>query len=371
MRRYSRKKNSMKIFIAAIVAIAAVFVAAQYYLSNRSMGEVVAKVNGEKIYKSQIQSKLVGLLSAPTQNANLPEVDNLPAEVIEILAKEIYLDNEITKLAKKDGLLKDPEIKGRVAEARNKILRQAYVDSIIKNEINDQKISEKYVELTNDLQGKKEYLIYHIVVKSKAEAEKISKELTAKKALKFADAAKKYSLDQESAAKGGELGYILEDNIIKEISAVIGNLKKDEISAPIETKFGWHLVKFANSREAKALPFESVKDNIKEQLIENRLSEINSGIMKDVKVEVLAKKEEAKATEETVVEPSKEEAAENSAVEEKSATETSEVKSEEKVEEQKAEEKPEAKTEEKTENKAEAKKDEKSKAKKSNHKKHN
>jgi len=369
MRRYSRKKNSIKIFIAVIVAVAAIFAVAQYCLNSRSMGEVVAKVNGEKIYKSQIQNKLVGLLSAPTQNANLPEIDNLPSEVIEILAKEIYLDNEITKLAKKEGLLKDPEIKGRLHEARNKILRQAYVDALIKNEITDQTISEKYAELTNELQGKKEYQVYHIVVKTKAEAEKIAKELTAKKALKFADAAKKYSLDQESAAKGGELGYILEDNIIKEIAGVISNLKKDEVSAPIQTKFGWHLVKFTNSREAKALPFEAVKDNIKEQLIESRLSEINSAIMKDAKVEILAKKEEAKPAEEKAVEPAKEEVLTAPASEEKAMENSEEVKAEEKVEAN-SEEKPEAKAEEKTEQKAEVKKDEKSKSKKSKNKRH-
>lgn len=361
MRRYPRRKNSIKILVAVTLTAAVAFGASQYFLNGRAMGEVVAKVNGEKIYKSQIQQKLLGLLNSQNPESPLPDVENLPKEVVEILAKEIYLDNEIVKLAKKENLMKDQEIKGRIHEAKNKILRQAYVDSIVKNEITEAKISDKYVELTNELAGKKEYLVSHIVVKTKEEAEKILKDLTAKKSIRFADAAKKYSLDQESAAKGGELGYILEDNVIKEISEAMLKLKKDEISAPVQTKFGWHLVKFSASRDAKALPFESVKDNIKEQLIENRLSEINSKIMKDVKIEILTpskpaevKTEEAPAAtteqEAPAVYPSKEEA------------KAEEVKATENVESQ-------PQVEEKSDVKSEEKSDEKPQ-KKSKHKKH-
>lgn len=358
MRRSSRKKNSIKILIAVTIVAATAFGVSQYFVNSSNMGPVVAKVNGEKIYKSQIQQKLLGLLSSPNQGGNLPDVDSLPNEVIEILAKEIYLDDEIAKLAKKENLLKNPEVKGRLHEAKNKILRQAFVDSLIKTEVNDEKISEKYVELTNELQGKKEYLISHIVTKTKDDAEKIAKELSSKKA-KFSDAAKKKSLDQESGAKGGELGYILEDNIIKEIASEIVKLKKDEVSAPIQTKFGWHLVKFSETRDAKALPFEQVKDNIKEQLIENKLSEINAEIMKDAKVEVLiSKKEAAVSSEEKPAQAAKEEVLSAPASEEKAVENSQEEKATE------------AKSEEKTEKKDEVKKDEKSHNKKSKNKNH-
>ncbi len=349
----------MKIFVTVTLIVAAAFAASQYFLNNRTMGEVVAKVNGEKIYKAQMQQKLLGLLNSQNQEGGLPDISSLPKEVVEILAKEIYLDNEIAKLAKKENLMKDHEIKARVRESKNKILRQAYIDSIVKDEITDLKISDKYVELTNELAGKKEYLISHLVVKTKAEAEKLSKDLAIKKSIRFPDAAKKYSLDQESAAKGGELGYILEDNIIKEISESLLKLKQNEISSPIETKFGWHLVKFSASRDAKSLPFESVKDNIKEQLIENRLSEINSKIMKDVKVEILTEDKKLEVKSEAEKAPAITEATVSASPAEAAVTE---VKAEEAVEIKQQ-------TEEKSDIKSEEKSDEKSEQKKSNHKK--
>ncbi len=363
MRRYTRRKNSLKILVAITLVAAIAFGISQYFINSKSRGEVVAKINGEKIYKSQMQQKLLGLLNSQNPEANLPDVDNLPREVVEILVKEIYIDNEIVNLAQKEKLTKDPIIKGRLQEAKNKILRQAYIDSIVKNEITEEKISDKYVELSNELAGKKEYLVFHIVVKTKTEAEKIAKDLT-KRSAYFSDAAKKYSLDKESGMKGGELGYILEDNIIKEISEAISKLKKDEISAPIETKFGWHLVKFSASREAKAMPFESVKESIKEQLVENRLSEINSKIMKNAKVEILTstKKLEAK--------PESEKASESTVIKKEDSTLTS--KEENKSEEAKVEESPTPElqpTEEKSEIKSDEKSDEKPEQKKSKHKK--
>lgn len=301
MGRYSRRKNSTKIFAITAIFAAIIFIASNHFL-NKSREIVVAKVNGEKIFKSEIETKLHNVFDGQKQETQLPEIDSLPKEVIEILAKEIYFDKQLTKEAKKSKAAKTPEIEAKINDTRDRIIRQAYIDSVIKTEINDEAVSEKYTELSDSLVGKKEYLIAHIVVKNKEKAEEILKELKSKKssANKFSELAKKYSIDQESAANGGNLGYIVEDGIIKEIANVLVNLKKDEVSNPIETKFGWHLIKLLDIRDAKALPFESVKDNIRDQLIQEKISDINSKITKDIKIKILTKtKETTKESEPT------------------------------------------------------------------------
>lgn len=304
MRRSSRKKNSTKIFVAITVVAALIFVASNHFLKNANE-VVIAKVNDTQIFKSEIERKLHNVFDGQSQEIKIPKVENLPKEVIEILIKEVYLDKKLTEEAKKSQLAKSNDIKDRIAEAQDKILRQAYVDSLLKQEITDQKVSEKYVELSNELAGKKEYFIFHIVTKTKDEAEKILKILKSKKpSAKFPELAKKYSIDQDSAEKGGELGYIIEDNMIKEISDIAVTLKKDEISNPIQTKFGWHLIKVSDVREAKALPFESVRDNIRDQLSQDKLNDINSKITKDAKIQILIelKEPEQKASEQPAVE---------------------------------------------------------------------
>jgi peptidyl-prolyl cis-trans isomerase C len=296
MKRNSRKANSAQIFAAVTLLAVFVFALSFYFSSNEEgSGVVVAKVNGEKIYQSELEQKLRGIFDVQGEKVKTPSIDNLPKEVLDVLIKETYLDKKIAKLAKSSEVSGDKQVKQEIAEAQNRILRNAYIKFLVSKEVTDQKVSEKYAEVSSSLTGKKEYRVYHIVAKSKADAEKVRKDLTAKKkAIKFAEAAKKFSLDKESSDRGGELGFILEDNMIKEISDAIQTLKENEISAPVQTKFGWHLVKFTETREVQSLPFDSVKQNIREQLEQDKINEIESNIVKDAKVEILLGKKDEK-----------------------------------------------------------------------------
>ncbi len=334
MRRHSRKKNSTKVFIVVTIAAALVFAASQYFLKKEN-GTVVATVNKQKIFKADLEKKLRNVFEgqnfgSQTAEIKIPEIESLPKEVIEILAKEIYIEKVLTKEAKNSKVVKSKEVAEKIAEIQEIILRQSYLDSIVKEEITDEKVSEKYTELSNQLAGKKEYSIARIVSKTKEDSEKLAKELKSKKSVKFSDLAKKYSIDQESAQRGGDLGYVMEDNLIKEISDTIATLKKDEVSSPIQTKFGWYLIKVLDVRDAKALPFETVKDAIREQIAQEKINEVNSKITKDVKIEVLITLKDSK---------------EKEAVEEKS----DETKTEEKKSEEISSEKQLAPEEEKTE----------------------
>jgi peptidyl-prolyl cis-trans isomerase C len=305
-RLHSRKKNFVKIFAVVALIAAALFGISVYFLKEKS-DTVVATINNQKIFKSELDSKIRSVFDGQnfgdqSFETKIPDITSLPKEVIEILAKEVYLERELTKEAKKSQAAKSPELQAKIAQAKDRMIRQSYISSLLKEKVSDEKIREKYTELSNEINGKKEYLIAHIVTKTKEEADKIFKELNAKKAPKFADLAKKYSVDQESAANGGSLGYIVESNMFKEISDVLVTLKKDQVSQPIQTKFGWHLVKMSEVREAKALDFEAVKENIREQLSQEALGEINSKITKDAKIKILIKLQEPKAPETTTSE---------------------------------------------------------------------
>ncbi len=341
----SRKKKSKKLFIISTVVAACIFSGSYFVFSNSSSDEVVAKINGQKIYKSEIELRLHDVFEGQDGVTKTPDLDKLPKEILEILAKEVYLEKELTKEAMKSDVVKTKEVQARIEDAKNKIVRQSYIDSILKSEITDEKINNKYLELSKELEGKKEYQIFHIVVKSKEEADKIAKDLKAKKSSsRFAEMAKKYSIDQETANKGGEIDYTLEDSMIKEISAVVANLEKDQISDPIETKYGWHIVKIGDIREAKALSFESVKDNIRDQLIHDRVNEINNKIINNAKVQILIqlkeieKSQDKEAPKDVSMEsatPAPEATEAASEVKEATATEEAKEESSEKEEENK------------------------------------
>lgn len=289
-RNYTRKRNLTKLFLTVALFVA-IFAAAVFYFSDRSKNDVViAKVNNKKIYKSEIERKISLVFSLNGDKGQIPQLESLPVELVETLAKEIYFEKELVARAKKSKIMKDPDLKAKLKETEAKIITAAYLESILKEKVTDEKISEKYAELSNDLKGKKEFSIAHIIVKEKEEADKIYKSLTDKKSkknVKFSDLAKKYSLDKDSANKGGSLGYMLEDNIIKEIAELLPKLKKGEISEPVKTKFGWHIIKLDDIRDPKALTFEEAKQNIKDQLVRNETSSLYNDIFKDAKIKIL------------------------------------------------------------------------------------
>jgi parvulin-like peptidyl-prolyl isomerase len=298
MRRYtSRRKKALRNLTVVTIIFAIGFLTTKILnLKSKQDDVLVAKMGKEKIYKSEIERKLQTIFADEQQLIAVPALESLPKEVVEIVVKEIFSDRQILKLAKKEGFEKQDSVREKIINFQEKTIRQAYLDSIIEKEITKEKVSEKYAEITNSLSGKKEYQIAHILTKSKEDADKILLELNSKKTLKFSELAKKYSLEQQSAQNGGDLGFILEDNITKEIADELINLKIDDVSAPIKTKLGWHLVKLLDSREAKAITFEESKDKIREQLIQNKINELNNSLIAGNEVKLLMEFEKEKIT---------------------------------------------------------------------------
>ena len=138
----------------------------------------IAKINNQIIYKAQLIEKLQNVFKGQDPTYKIPELASLPEQIFTILAKEIYLEQNISKEAHQAPTAKSAETKEKIAAAKEKIIRQAYLDEILKNETSETKISEKYNELVAEISGKKEYEISHIIVEKEEEATKLFKRLS-------------------------------------------------------------------------------------------------------------------------------------------------------------------------------------------------
>lgn len=154
MKRYSKKKNSTKILYAVVVIAALTFTISNYVIAHKN-DVVIAKINDTKILKDEVERKLREVFEGQSQEVKIPEVDRLPKEVLEILIKEIYLEKELTADAKKSKAVKTKEVEEKIIDVKNKILRQVYVDSLLKEEVTDEKINEKFSQLNKDIEGKR------------------------------------------------------------------------------------------------------------------------------------------------------------------------------------------------------------------------
>lgn len=292
MKKLPKNKNLVKIFATTAILVS-IAIAATYIAKNNSSDQVIAKIGNKKIFKSQIQSKLAEVFSGGAQNADVkvPDLESLPIEIIEVLAKEVYINEMLINEAKKSKASYNDQTKAKIKSAKNIILVESYISSIVDSKVNEEAVKNKYLELVKDLEGKKEYQIKHIVVAKESEATKLYKKLERNPG-SFDKFVVQYSIDKESANNKGSLGYIIEDNIIKEIADEIFKMEKNQISKPIQTQYGWHIIKYTDIRDAKVLEFESVANNIRSQMVQETIANIKSDLIKDKEVKILFSKPE-------------------------------------------------------------------------------
>ena len=151
--------------------------------------------------------------------------------------------------------------------------------------------------------------IRHILVKTAEGASPEAKKAAQAKALAirkeldggldFDDAVTKNSDDQESAKRGGDLGYVVKGMLPQEIEAAAFKLQVGENSQPVESKFGWHILRLEEKRAAQKMRFETVKDELEQVLSQNafavELGNYLKELRKDAKIQVfLGEKSQAK-----------------------------------------------------------------------------
>ena len=128
----------------------------------------------------------------------------------------------------------------------------------------------------------------HILVPTEDEAKAILAEI--KKGTDFAELAKQKSKDPGAAAEGGDLGYFTKDQMVPEFAEVAFKMNKGEVSDPVKTQFGWHIIKVEDKRNKPVPAFEQVKDQIETFVARRAQAEYIAKLREAAKVERLDKK---------------------------------------------------------------------------------
>jgi len=277
--------------------------------------KVVAKVEGKSIYRNEVDERLKTF----ADNANLDSeitLEQLPQNIIKAMVLEVYVNHKIDKLAKKDGYYKKDDIKKKIKKYKQNLAREAFIKNTIISGITEVELRSKYDELKKLLEGKEERKISHILLKTKEEAERIRRNIMRRG--DFDKVAAANSLDKASALRGGDLGYILREEVVSEFSDVAFVLKKGKVSKPVETQYGWHIIKVDDIREAQPLEYSEVKSELKVKLQQDALQKYLSSLTKDVEVEVYIESEvKSNNSEDSIIEET---------LEEDAASETEEIK---------------------------------------------
>lgn len=255
--------------------------------NDTNTSEVLATYQGGEVTKQEAEAKLKEISLGSFKNEL--NFDTLNDDMKNNIIKEVVASELIHQEARKERIAADEQVKENIERFTRKLLQQELIKRKAEEAITEEALRSRYDTLVKDLEGKTEIHARHILVKTEEQAKKLRKRLD-KKELSFAKLAEQTSLDTNSAAKGGDLGYFTPGQMIPEFDKAAFALKKGEISQPVKTNFGWHIIKLEDSRPAKAAPFDQVKQKVAQQLRQQVAQEYINNLLQDANIVYTAPK---------------------------------------------------------------------------------
>lgn len=239
-------------------------------------GTTIATVNGEPISSGFFDVYTKGVTGKPAAE--------LPAETRDRALDNVIDAELIAQQAKKDGLLKDPQIAGMLELARLNVLQQAVSERYLKDKRpTEQELRAEYETQVAAL-PQTEYHARHVLVATEQFAEKLVSELD--KGASFEAVAKRETMDEGSKASGGDLGWFTPDRMVKPFADAVLGLKKGEYTrTPVKTQYGWHVIKLEDTRPMSAPGFEQVKPKLEQLVLGKKFKAYTDELLKTAKID--------------------------------------------------------------------------------------
>lgn len=249
--------------------------------SAASAQDVIGQMGSVELHASEIK---------PIIEAQPPEARRQlasdPAQMERLVRQELVRKAVLAE-AKQKGWDKRPELQPLIERARDQVIVGAYVSNVAKpaeGYPSEEELKQFYEANKTQLQAPAQYQIAQIFLPApegadKARADEAARkinELSArlgKSAGDFAKLAKENSAHKESAEKGGEIGWIGEDQMVAEIRRAVARMNKGDISPPVKSAAGWHLIRLLDKRPPALRPLGEVRGNLVAAMRQRKMQE--------------------------------------------------------------------------------------------------
>lgn len=242
-------------------------------LASVQAQEVVATVNGEPIHREDIKEYQQEHAMGVEQGKDEKRI------IDELVARELVLQDAEAK-----NLEQTPEVQDALSEARRQILMSAAIQSALEqNPVTEKEMKSLYDERIGQQPQATEYKARHILVEDEAKAEQLISQLN--QGADFAALAEEHSTGP-SAESGGDLGWFSPQQMVPPFSQAVQELEKGEVTQePVQTRFGWHVIKLEDTRAQQPPSFEEVKPQLERALQQQRVAMYLENLRKEAKVE--------------------------------------------------------------------------------------
>ena len=238
----------------------------------------IAKV-GKISLTSEALMKKLGKLPKMQKNF-LNRDENARTRLVEnFVMEELFVQEAVHQ-----GVSKSAEFRESLENQRRQLLARAFLKKSVESKMDDSRI-KRHFNKNKQKYRTDEVHAFHILLKTKPQADEVYG--LAKKTEKnsdFQDLAKKHSKDPSAAQNMGDLGFFQRSRMVPEFANAAFGMKKGQISKPVKSPFGWHVIKVVDTKKGKDAVFKDVKIRVKSDLRSSLMKKLVDDLKKKLKV---------------------------------------------------------------------------------------
>lgn len=255
--------------------------------------KVIAKVNGRIITEVDVRH-------AEAEIGN--DLGSIPPEqrrrvLIEYLI-ETHLFAEAAEAAK---LGSGKDYDDRMKYWQRRALRDAFFERNVRDAVTEADAKKLYDAQVSAAKPQEEVRARHILVESEVKAKEIFEKIAHGE--DFVRMAKEHSKDPGSKDEGGDLGYFARGQMVPVFEETAFKLKKGDVSQPVQSQFGWHIIKVEDRRQRGAPPFDAIKERIIASLVHRRAQELGQALRDKASLEYVDPVLRAEVEKESQIKP--------------------------------------------------------------------
>lgn len=260
---------------SCVILAAAAFMLGALIPSNAD-ARTLARVDGVDITDEDVK------LAAEDIGSEIPP--QLEGAERQTYVVEYLIDMRLAaRKAEADKIAETAEFTRRLAYMRDKALMEGLLTRIARESNNDANVQQVYAEASKGQGGEQEVRARHILVENEALARAALKRVQSGE--DFAKVADQVSKDPGS--RGGELGWFTKDRMVPEFAEAAFKLQPGQISQPVKSQFGWHIIKVEERREKPFPKLEEVRDQVERFVVQKAQAEAVGKLRETAKIERL------------------------------------------------------------------------------------
>jgi peptidyl-prolyl cis-trans isomerase C len=236
--------------------------------------KVLATVNGKQITDEDLK------IAGDDLRGNIPP--QLEGKARDAYLLDFLIDGElVAQKALAEKADQAPDFAKKLAYAREKLLMESVLEQVAKAAATDAAIKAAYDDAAKAQKPQQEVHARHILVGTEEEAKAALKRLMGGE--EFADIAK--SVSKDPGAEGGDLGWFTKDRMVPEFAEAAFKLEVGQVSDPVKSPFGWHIIEILDKREKAFPPFDQVKEQVSRYVVQKAQGALVAELRKGAKIE--------------------------------------------------------------------------------------